>query len=311
MLSLSSTRLYLIGARNNEIKRLCRVFGTVRLSKRMSELDICSRREADRLIQQKRVMVGSVLAEIGDKVDQGIHRDSIAILPQQGGRHSELILQGDLQDKNNLPAIVLNKPPGYVSGQAEHGHIPAAKLLTNERRWVNGEPENLSIRNLALQKGFAPAGRLDLESSGLMIFSQSGIISKKLINKATTIEKEYIVKLSPAVQETRREHKIYSKFKLPTPTLDLTPLVNGQFILLGDYEPLKPCKATWIKKGSVLRIVLTEGRKRQIRRMCRECIGYHVNELVRVRIGNIRIDGLPVGCWRPLLGKEIESILAS
>ena len=178
--------------------------------------------------------------------------------------------------------------------------------------------------------GFAPAGRLDLDSTGLLVFTKNGVLAKKLIGASSSVEKEYIVDVEPAVRATKREHDIDPNFVLPsTPEqrFDLTRILRGGEFLLGDDRPLKPSpRVQWIVKGERLQIVLTEGRKNHIRRMCRELLGFHVVGLRRVRIGRILLPSdinniedtdynteeeniLPEGCWRPLRQKELEFLL--
>lgn len=271
----------------------------------MSELDLCSRREADRWIQDGCVVVNGQVAVLGQQVDAELPRSAIEV--SRNIHHESLIVKED--SANFTTAVVLNKPPGYVSGQAEHGHLPAIRLLNRERLW-NTHADDIRLPNNSW-KGFAPAGRLDLESTGLLVFAHSGIISKKLISHESTVDKEYTVGVVPAVQVTRREFRLDEAFRLPTPSLDLSPLTSGGGMLLGDKRPLKPCKAHWSKEGSELQIALREGRKQHIRRACREILGYHVISLDRTRIGPIEMGDLPMGCWRPLTTTEIDSIVAS
>jgi 23S rRNA pseudouridine2604 synthase len=281
----------------------------VRLTKRMSELSICSRREADRWIQNGLVSVYGKVAEIGEKVDARLPAQDIVI--ESSSDHDEtLFLSVDGSVSTDLTlAMVLNKPPGYVSGQAEHGHRPAIRLLTRDRLW-NSSSDDVKLPQKSW-KHFAPAGRLDLDSSGLVVFARSGVIAKKLIHSDSAIEKEYIVGVEPAAQESKREVELDENFVLPRPGLDLTPITRGGGTLLGEFRPLKPCKAKWLEQGSLLQIVLTEGRKQHIRRACRQLLGYHVVSLNRTRIGPIETQDLPEGCWRPLSKNEIEKILAS
>eukprot|EP00934_Nitzschia_sp_Nitz4_P000225 Nitzschia sp. Nitz4//scaffold1_size375055//26342//27325//NITZ4_000212-RA/size375055-processed-gene-0.8-mRNA-1//1//CDS//3329540853//225//frame0 len=281
-----------------------RFFSTIRLSKRLSELDVCSRREADRWIQEGRVKVNGEVAVLGQKVEAGLPRSDIEVLQDKS---NDSVFGG--QSETITSAVVLNKPSGYVAGQPEHGHTPAARLLTRDTLW-NTDASDIVLPGNSW-RGFAPAGRLDRESTGLMVFSHTGIISKKLINHESTLEKEYIVEVAPATKASRGELRIDENFRLPPPSLDLTPMTEGGKLLLGDHRPLKPCKATWLKSGSLLQIILTEGKKRHIRRACRELIGYHVVSLDRVRVGPIEKGDLPVGCWRPLSQEEIDQILES
>lgn len=292
---------------------LPRHFSTmVRLTKRMGELNICSRREADRWIREGLVSVNGRVAEIGEKVDASLPAKHIEIAPI-GGKTGETSLSfkdGNAISTNLTVAVVLNKPPGYVSGQAEHGHSPATRLLTRDRFWGATSKKDKLMLPENSWKHFAPAGRLDLDSTGLLIFSRSGVIAKKLISSESTIEKEYIVGVTPAITETRQELELDNNFRLPKAGQDLSPLTAGGHFLLGEYRPLKPCKAVWIEQGSLLQIILTEGRKQQIRRACRQLLGYHVTSLERTRIGPIHLGGLPQGCWRTLAKDEIQKLMS-
>eukprot|EP00536_Pseudo-nitzschia_multiseries_P000386 jgi/Psemu1/233520/estExt_Genewise1.C_50104 len=271
----------------------------IRLSKRMGELDMFSRREADRLIQDGRILLDGEVVEVGCKVPSDLENQNSNIC-----RH------------NAMAAVVLNKPKGYVSGQAEHGHPPAIRLLisTNRIRDENERQENMNIydredsgfsrgddnrRHFSDWKGLAPAGRLDLDSTGLLVFTRNGVLAKKLVGASSSVEKEYIVDVEPAINQQ---------------PFDLSRILRGGEFLLGDDRPLKACpKARWITEGKRLQIVLTEGRRHHIRRLCRELLGYHVVGLQRVRIGPIELppEGvLPEGCWRPLRQCEVQSLLA-
>jgi len=308
----------------------------IRLSKRMGELDLFSRREADRLIQNGRVLVDGEVVEIGHKVPSDLRVDRIEVINVVDCASSHQGQKRVMIRENALTAVILNKPKGYVSGQAEHGHPPAIRLLISRNRiWEknNSEKETNSDQrdntvfkrdddnreHFSYWKGFAPAGRLDLDSTGLLIFTKNGVLAKKLIGASSSVEKEYIVDVEPAMHPTKRELAIDPNFVLPSQSdnqqsFDLSRILQGGGFLLGDNRPLKPCsKARWITKGKRLQIVLTEGRKHHIRRLCRELLGFHVVGLQRVRIGTIELPPahiLPEGCWRPLHRAEIECLLA-
>src|SRR5262249_22256335 len=151
-----------------------------------------------------------------------------------------------------------NKPVGYVSAQPEPGYTPAIKLITQNNQFGSGG----RLRQEHL-KSLAVAGRLDINSQGLLLFTQDGRIAKKIIGDDGKVEKEYIVRVTG---------------KLPDRELQL--LRHGLSL---DGKALKPARVEWINRNQ-LRFVLTEGRKRQIRRMC-EMVGLGVVGLKRVRIG--------------------------
>ena len=263
----------------------------MRLTKRMGQLDLCSRREAERLIINNKVLVKGVPAVLGMKVS---------------AQETDIVVEGAAIHK--CPAVVLHKPVGYVSGQPEHQHIPAVRLLTNEN-CMESDMEDLFERGQTTLSGFAPAGRLDRDSSGVLVYCRSGVVAKKLVSSMGLIEKEYVVTLEPAHQVTTKE-RAQGLSELPPPTLDLSILKKGGGQLLGDSRPLRRIKCRWQEPGRVLQLVLREGRKRQIRRMCRELLGFHVVALERTKIGPINLNKLPSGMWRPLTKKEVDALLS-
>jgi 23S rRNA pseudouridine2604 synthase len=140
-------------------------------------------------------------------------------------------------------------------------------------------------------KGLAPAGRLDIDSTGLLVLTQDGRIAKQLIGENSAIEKEYLVRVSLGTLVTNvRDH---------LPDEHLARLRHGMSL---DGKPLKPAQVEWLNPEQ-LRFVLREGRRRQIRRMC-ELVGLKVIALKRVRIGQVRLGDLPVGKWRFLAADE-------
>lgn len=249
--------------------------GTVRLSKRMSELGLCSRREADEWIENGWVRVdGERIDTLGARVrpDQKIEvtRDAHAAQARQ-------------------VTILLHKPVGYVSGQAEDGYEPAVTLVTAENRWDGDRsPQRFSASHL---RTLAPAGRLDIDSTGLLVLTQDGRIAKQLIGEHSGVEKEYLVRV------TYGEHTTDIDRHFPADKLALL-----RFGLSLDGAALKPAKVSW-QNGEQLRFALREGKKRQIRRMC-ELVGLHVVGLKRVRMGRVMLGALPPGKWRYLLADE-------
>ncbi|ABI58298.1 MULTISPECIES: pseudouridine synthase [Nitrosomonas] len=237
----------------------------VRLSKLMSAQGMCSRREADVYIEQGWVYVdGQPARELGTK-----------IYPWQ-----EITLDRTAQIKQNQQVtILLNKPVGYVSGQPELGYKPAASLICHDSRF-HRDRSSLKFTSQHL-KNLAPAGRLDIDSQGLLVFTQDGRVAKQLIGEYSRIEKEYLVRVIGNL--TRK---------------GLALLNHG---LQLDGQVLKPAKVSLLNQDQ-LRFILQEGKKRQIRRMC-ELVGLNVSGLKRVRIGQIRLADLPEGKWR-YLGKN-------
>ncbi|WP_034606632.1 pseudouridine synthase [Chitinimonas koreensis] len=239
---------------------------SLRLSKRMAELGLCSRREADEYIERGWVKVDGIVVDVlGSRVlpTQRIELDRRAAVAQ-----------------TQRVTIILNKPIGYVSGQAEQGYKPASLLILPDNRFVGDRSGiEFSRRHLA---GLAPAGRLDIDSTGLLVLTQDGRVAKALIGDETRIEKEYLVRVEG--------------------TLDAAGLALLNHGLSLDGQALKPAKVSWQNEHQ-LRFVLREGKKRQIRRMC-ELVGLKVVGLKRIRIGRIPLSDLPMGQWRYLREEE-------
>lgn len=249
--------------------------GLVRLSKRMSELGLCSRREADEWIENGWVRVD------GERIDTLGTR----IRPDQ---HIEITRDAHAAQSRQV-TILLHKPIGYVSGQAEDGYEPAITLVTAANRW---EGDRATTRFLPSHlRALAPAGRLDIDSTGLLVLTQDGRIAKQLIGENSSVEKEYLVRV------TYGDHTTDIDRHFPADQLALL-----RFGLSLDDAPLKPAKVSW-QNGEQLRFVLREGKKRQIRRMC-ELVGLHVVGLKRVRMGRVALGPLPQGQWRYLLPDE-------
>lgn len=250
--------------------------GKVRVSKLLAERGICSRREADLYIEQGLVLLdGQPVTELGTRA----HPDQTVSLAA-GAR---------LQQARRI-TVILNKPIGHVSHADDGGdYPPAVRLITPDRQWhdprtagpapapdagARGQgPRRMDTR------GLAPAGRLDIDSTGMLVLTQDGRIARQLIGEDSPIEKEYLVRV-----EGR---------------LDAASLALLNHGLSLDGRPLKPARVSWQNEDQ-LRFVLREGRKRQIRRMC-EQVGLKVLGLRRIRIGRIPLGNLPVGQWR-LLG---------
>jgi 23S rRNA pseudouridine2604 synthase len=236
----------------------------------MSELGLSSRREADEWIAKGWVRVdGKVISELGSKV-----------LPEQ---KITIEKQARVEQARRV-TVLINKPMGYVSGQAEDGYKPAVVLVRPENRW---EQDRLPIQFSGGQlKSLVPAGRLDIDSVGLLVLTQDGRIAKQLIGEDTHIDKEYLVRVK------------YSKTG-SLPDHDLQRLNHG---LTLDGKALLPAIVRW-QNDDQLSFILREGKKRQIRRMC-ELVGLKVLGLKRVRIGQVKLGDLPVGQWRYLSDSE-------
>ena len=237
----------------------------MRLSKLMAERGLCSRREADDLIARGLVKVdGQIVDRLGSKVEPDAQ---IEILGQG---------QRLLEEK---VTILLNKPIGYVSSQPEKGYRSALELIRPETQDAK-DRQKFNPRHL---RKLGPAGRLDIDSQGLLIFSQDGRLAKHIIGENSPVEKEYLVRVAGSL-----------------PAAALERLRNGSLVLEG--RRLRPAVVEWINQDQ-LRFILREGLKRQIRKMC-EAVGLQVLGLKRVRIGHLRLGSLAEGQWRYLQKNE-------
>ena len=247
---------------------------TSRLNKRMAELGLCSRREADDWVEQGWVKVNGVVASMGQQVTAA---DRIEV---------DKIAQGFQEQR---VTILLHKPMGYVSGQAEDGHTPAVALINPRTHWREDPSRNrFSPPQL---RGLAPCGRLDIDSVGLLVLTQDGRVARHLIGEESTVDKEYLVRVQYG--------DVVTDVQAAFPREQLARLCHGLSL---DGQALKPAKVEW-QNPEQLRFVLTEGKKRQIRRMC-EQVGLKVVGLKRIRIGRVTLGNLPVGQWRYLGAHE-------
>jgi 23S rRNA pseudouridine2604 synthase len=232
----------------------------IRLSKLMSGRGLCSRREADRLIEKGLVRVdGNLIDTLGTRVDP---HATIEL-----AERARTELQGKV-------TIMLNKPIGHVSSQPEGNTPPAIRLIRPANR-SDGDKTGIRFRRSHLD-GLVPAGRLDIDSQGLLILTQDGRVARSLISPLSRVEKEYLVRIR---QEIKEHHMKRLRYGL---------VLDGKMLRRAIVER---------QNRDQLKIVLTEGRKRQIRRMCKE-VGLDVTGLKRVRVGRLRLGALPEGQWR-------------
>ncbi len=222
-----------------------------RLQKILSAAGVCSRRTAEEHIAAGRVTVNGITAVLGTRADPV--RDHIALdgHPVGGPAHPVYLM--------------LNKPRGYVTTLSdEKGRKTVAELVSGcgARMW--------------------PVGRLDLNSEGLLLMTNDGAVTNRLIHPRHEVEKEYWVQVSGDLARA-------------------LPLLRGPMEL--DGIPLAPAKVTE-QGANCLSIVIHEGKNRQVRRMCAQA-GLAVKTLRRVREGPIFLGNLPVGRWRGLTDKEV------
>ena len=238
----------------------------VRVSKILSELGLCSRREADKYIEKGLVLVdGNIVDELGAKA---MRTQKIELNKKAS------------QKQNSKVTIILNKPIGFISHLDDDKEFtPASSLITSDNYFGKTHSQHKTSFN---KDGLAPAGRLDIDSTGLLILTQDGRIAKKVIGEGTIIEKEYLVRVEGFLSD------------------DNLKLLNHGLSL--DNYKLKHAKVFW-ENSDQLRFILIEGRNRQIRKMC-GLVGLKVIGLKRIRIGNVLLGNVPLGQWRFLQETE-------
>lgn len=238
----------------------------IRISKIMADRGMCSRREADAFIERGWVSVEGEKVELGQRA-----------LPDV-----KITLHRTAKEKQTQRVtIILNKPVGYVSGQAEKGYRNAVSLIQGQNQFRSRD-KNTPRFNPAHLRGLAPAGRLDIDSQGLLVLTQDGRIARQLVGDDSFIDKEYLVRVTGTLDERG------------------LALLNHGLTLDGDL--LRPAKVSWLNEDQ-LRFILNEGKKRQIRRMC-EAVGLKVVGLKRMRTGQVVLGDLPEGKWRYLKPNE-------
>lgn len=243
-----------------------------RVAKLMAQRGMCSRREAERLIGAAQVLVdGVVVSEQGCKA-----RTDADIRIASAG-------EAALRDKLT---VLLHKPVGIVSTQPEPGQTPAWKLLRRDTAFGDVDPDALR-RVLVEPSGYSVAGRLDRASRGLLVLTEDGAVARRIIG-GHGVKKEYVVRtVEPVAEEQVR------KLRGPL-TLEDRPLLPMSVRRVGP---------------RILRFVLVEGRKHQIRRVCRK-VGLTVADLFREAVGPFRIGDLSEGRWRLASREEIAELFA-
>lgn len=226
-----------------------------RLQKILSAAGVCSRRSAEEYIAAGRVAVNGAAAKIGDKADPDT--DSITV---DGKR---------LPSKAGTVWLMLNKPRGYVTTLSdEKGRRTAAELVAGCgcRVW--------------------PVGRLDMDSEGLLLFTNDGAGTDRLLHPSCEVEKEYHVTVEGDVAAA-------------------LPVLGGPMEL--DGAPLSPARVERLGDNE-LSVTIHEGKNRQVRRMC-GLAGLKVTRLRRVREGRLLLGELPAGKWRYLTRAEVEGLV--
>ncbi|THD77393.1 MAG: rRNA pseudouridine synthase [Phenylobacterium sp.] len=238
-----------------------------RVNRWLAQMGVCSRREAETLIADGLVSIdGAKVEDVGRKILPG---QTLTLADR-----AQASLAGQL-------TAVLHKPAGIVSAQPEPGQTPAIRLLSKAA--LVGEAPSIPGADTSL----APLGRLDMDSRGLLLLSEDGVLAKAVIGPASELDKEYLVRVTGQVTEGK-----------------LKQLRHG---LRLDGRQLRPAKVS-VVEGQQLRVVLMEGRNRQIRRMC-DLVGLSVIDLFRVRIGPLKLGDLPEGRWRALTPAERSALI--
>ncbi len=226
--------------------------GKMRINKYLSSAGVCSRREADRLLEAGRVTIDGVLAEIGAQVQQG---QQVCIDGKVVGQSETRVL------------IAFHKPEGIVCTSSK-------------------KDSNNIIDYIQFPTRIYPVGRLDKDSKGLILLTNDGELTDRILRGRNGHEKEYIVTVNKPMKK-----EVLKAMSQGVPILDTIT---------------RPCKIESIS-STCFRIILTQGLNRQIRRMC-EYFGYRVVTLKRIRIMNILLGDLPEGSWRQIEGKELEQL---
>ena len=232
----------------------------MRLNKFLASIGVCSRREADKAIEAGRVMINGQVVELGATVGD---EDLVSF----DGRY---IGMGKDVEKIKPIIIAFNKPEGLVCTTSD-----------------NDGAMNI-VDYIGMKERIYPVGRLDKDSSGLLLLTNQGSLTNSLLRAANYHEKEYIVKVNKDIDDAF-----------------INKMANGIYL----YElktKTRKCKVKKLNKNT-FSIVLTQGLNRQIRRMCLAC-GMKVQKLNRVRIVNIKLDGLALGDYRNLSDEEVKKL---
>jgi len=239
-----------------------------RVNKWLAQSGVCSRREAEALIADGLVSIdGEVVEDVGRKILTG----------------QTLVLADRATNKLDASlTVMIHKPVGIVSSQPDPGQVPAVRLLKRETLWAH----EAVIPNFSNR--LAPVGRLDMDSRGLLLMSEDGVVAKAVIGPQSELEKEYRVAIMGEITEEKLELM--------------------RFGLELDGRELRPAHVEMISDQRI-QVILQEGRNRQIRRMC-DLLEWKVVDLFRVRVGPITLGDMPEGCWRPLTAEERAALIA-
>lgn len=231
----------------------------VRISKLLTEQNICSRTKAEKWVELKWIKSNGKIIE---KPEHKVHIHDFILIDQKA-----------FKELQNQKTILLNKPINYVSSFDDPKYEQAVTLV-NRNNFAGDKFSETDIK--AFQKSLGVVGRLDADSRGLLLFTQDGSFAKSIIGPESNVEKEYLVKVNGKINE--------DKLKLLRFGLKL----DDQLLKKAIVEEVSP---------KTLKFILTEGKKRQIRRMCKS-VDLEVIDLKRIRIGNIHLPkDLKEGQW--------------
>ena len=224
----------------------------MRINKLLSNYGVCSRKEANRIIEDKRVIVNGILAFPGQWVEES----------------DDILLDGEKLIPKKKIYIALNKPVGITCTAAN-------------------EVKDNVIEYMNYPHYIFPVGRLDKPSQGLIIMTNDGDLANGILAADNNKEKEYVVTVDKPFDDEFIEG-----------------MSNG--VDIGD-AVTRPCKVTRISEDT-FNIILTQGLNKQIRRMSK-AFGYNVTKLDRIRIMNIKVDGIEYGKWRNLTKEEVNELI--
>ena len=234
--------------------------GDLKVQKALSHLGYGSRRRCEEIIADGRVFLDGELIRLGDRIEE----EDIPRLKLDG------------KPVRAMPAkryLVLNKPSGHVTTVSDPQGRPTVMDLI---------PDDCEEG----AKRLFPVGRLDKDTTGLLLFTNDGNLSNRLLHPSSAVEKEYRARVAGSVTDA-----------------GLRTLRKGPVL---DDGPTQPPRKVEVSAGTVT-LVLKEGRKRQVRGML-AAVGLHCLELERVRFGNLTIEGLKRGTCRDLTGSELKGL---
>ena len=223
----------------------------IRINKYLAEKKICSRREADELIKVGKININGKVAELGEMVLES----------------DDVVVDGELK---KLVYLAYNKPKGVVTHTGQEGETSISDIIK-------------------LDTGVYPLGRLDKDSRGLILLTNDGRVTDKLLNPIYSHDKEYIVKVNKFIDENFENE-----------------MING--VQIGGGYKTKKCVFKKIDDFT-FSIILIEGKNRQIRNMCK-ALGFGVVDLKRIRVMNVKLGDLKQGRYRVVNNEERDKFLS-